>query len=391
VTHPGELTKEEAADFFENAPCGFISTALDGTIRRVNRTLETWTGFDRQELIGSRRFVDLLPASGRIYHETHFAPLLRMQGTVSEVALELVLADGSRMPAFVNATLIGGVEAPEGIRTTIFAAGDRRRYEQELLRARREEQEVARLLQESMLSGPMPTAPGFELGFAYRPAVGGLEIGGDWYDAFWVGQDLIGMVVGDVVGRGIEAAATMGQLRSATRALAATGLGPAQVLDALDAYAARHDVGAMATVVYAEVDVGSGELRYACAGHPPPIVVEDGGETQVLEDGRSTPLAVKLRTAHPRSEGRWALADDSMLLLYTDGIVERHDQSIDEGERRLRAEVANRFGEPVSVFADKVVRTLLDSRSARDDACLLAASFHRSLFDRNREEVEVTA
>jgi sigma-B regulation protein RsbU (phosphoserine phosphatase) len=376
VTREDELAKEEAADFFEHAPCGFISTALDGTIRRVNRTFETWTGFDRRDLIGSRRFVDLLSAAGRIYHETHFAPLLRMQGTVSEVAMELVLADGSRMPTFVNSALMGSPDAPEGIRTTIFAAADRRRYEEELLLARREEQEVARLLQESMLSGPMPTAPGFEVGFAYRPAVGGLEIGGDWYDAFWVGQDRIGMVVGDVVGRGIEAAATMGQLRSATRALAATGLKPAQVLDALDAYVARHDVGTMATVVYAEVDLGSGELRYACAGHPPPVVVENRGETQVLGDGRSTPLAVKLRTSHARSEGRWALSEDSMLLLYTDGLIERHDQSIDEGERRLLIEVAKRYGKPVSVFADQVVQALRDPRGARDDVCLLATSFH---------------
>jgi phosphoserine phosphatase RsbU/P len=375
VTREGEPTKEEAADFFENAPCGFVSTAIDGTIRRVNRTFETWTGFDREDLIGSRRFVDLLPAAGRIYHETHFAPLLRMQGAVSEIAMELVLVDGSRMPALVNAALIGSPEAPEGIRITVFAASDRRRYEEELLHARRAERETAQLLQESMLSGPLPTAPGLKVGFSYRPAVSGLEVGGDWYDAFWVGKERIAMVVGDVVGRGIEAAATMGQLRSATRALAATGLGAAEVLEALDAYGARHDVGAMATVVYVEADLGSGELRYACAGHPPPIVVEGGGETQVLMEGRSTPLTVKLPTSHPRTEGAWTLSEDSLLLLYTDGITERHDQSIDEGERRLRAEAAKRYGEPVPVFADKVVRNLVDSRGARDDACLLVASF----------------
>ncbi len=79
---------ESAEDLYENAPCGYISTAPDGTIARVNGTFLRWTGHRREELVGVRRFQDLLTAGGRIYHETHYAPLLRMQGTVREIALD---------------------------------------------------------------------------------------------------------------------------------------------------------------------------------------------------------------------------------------------------------------------------------------------------------------
>jgi phosphoserine phosphatase RsbU/P len=99
VTGRDALLEERAEDLFEDAPCGYLSTDLDGTILRVNRTFEDWTGFRREELLGHRRFQDLLTAGGRIYHETHFAPLLRMQGSVREIAVDLVRADGGSRPS----------------------------------------------------------------------------------------------------------------------------------------------------------------------------------------------------------------------------------------------------------------------------------------------------
>ncbi len=134
---------EDFADLFENAPCGYISTDPAGRIRRVNATLADWLGMAGPQLAG-KRFQDLLNIAGKIYFETHFAPLLRMQGFFNEVALDLVGEGGRTLPVLVNAVerrdASGGVEF---IRITIFNASDRRRYERELLQARREADDAA--------------------------------------------------------------------------------------------------------------------------------------------------------------------------------------------------------------------------------------------------------
>jgi PAS domain S-box-containing protein len=128
---------EDLEDLFENAPCGYLSAEPGGRITKVNRTLSSWLGYEREQLVG-RRFQDLLNIAGKIYHETHFAPLLRMQGFLSEVALDLVGQGGRVLPVLVNA-----VERRDDagelrfIRITVFNASDRRRYERELLEARR--------------------------------------------------------------------------------------------------------------------------------------------------------------------------------------------------------------------------------------------------------------
>ena len=121
---------------YEDAPCGYLATLPDGTVLRVNRTFLRWTGFDAEELCGTR-FQDKLTLAGRIYHETHFAPLLRMQGTISEVALDFVCKDGNRLPTLVNTVQRTDADGRPIVNlTTVFDARDRRRYEQELLAAR---------------------------------------------------------------------------------------------------------------------------------------------------------------------------------------------------------------------------------------------------------------
>jgi PAS domain S-box-containing protein len=366
------LLEDTADELLEDAPCGYLSTRLDGTIVKVNRTFETWTGFARADLVGVKRLQDLLAPGARIYHETHYSPLLQMQGSVREIAMEIVRADGTRLPALVNSTLRrAGDGRPGVIRTTVFDASDRRRYEQELLHAQRREHEIALQLQRSLLSGALPEAPGFALEVTYRPAVSGLEVGGDWYDAFWLERaGTLGLVIGDVVGRGIEAAATMGQLRSAVRALASTGLGPADVLEALDGYARRHAVWRMATVVYAELDLGARELRYACAGHPPPVVLAPARGSEFAWDGRSLPLDAFTQTPVPRPEGALTLEPGGGVLLYTDGLIERPSRSLTVGLDGLLAEV-DRRGAGASPLAEPVVRALHDSEHA-DDVCVLA-------------------
>ena len=128
---------ESAEDLYEHAPCGYLSTAPDGTIARVNGTFLRWTGYRRDELVDVRRFQDLLTVGGRIYHETHYAPLLRMQGHVREIAVDVVAADGRRLPVLVNSVLLRDAEGePTVVRTTVFDATERQSYERELVAAR---------------------------------------------------------------------------------------------------------------------------------------------------------------------------------------------------------------------------------------------------------------
>ena len=133
---PGQQDMEDLEDLFENAPCGYVSVQANGRIIKSNRTFAVWMGYEHDHLVG-RRFQDLLNIAGKIYYETHFAPLLRMQGFFNEVALDVVRMDGAVLPVLVNA-----VERRDDagelrfIRITIFNASDRRRYERELLEAR---------------------------------------------------------------------------------------------------------------------------------------------------------------------------------------------------------------------------------------------------------------
>jgi PAS domain S-box-containing protein len=132
-----QLVDESARELYENAPCGYIFTLLDGTIVRVNQTFLNWTGYSREELVSCKRLQDLLTMSGRIFYETQYAPLLQLQGFVKEVALDLVCRGRDLLPVLTNsAQQDGNGDRPTLIRTTFFDATERRRYEQDLLRAR---------------------------------------------------------------------------------------------------------------------------------------------------------------------------------------------------------------------------------------------------------------
>jgi PAS domain S-box-containing protein len=157
-----------AEELYQNAPCGYVTTRPDGTIVRVNRTLLRWTGYDGRALEG-RRFQDLLTVAGRIYYETHFAPLLRMQGEVHEVAFDLQLEDGSRLPVLTNSVLrLDGDGTPVSVLTTLIEVTERRRYERELLLARRRAEQLAEVVNASgdaiLLMAPDGTIQGWNRG-----------------------------------------------------------------------------------------------------------------------------------------------------------------------------------------------------------------------------------
>ncbi len=135
---------ESVEELYENAPCGYLSTLPDGTIVRANQTFLNWASFGRQELVGNVKFQDLLSVGGRIFYDTHFAPLLHMQGFVNEVAFDLNCADGRQLPALVNTVQKRDATGrPLVNRITLFNATDRRRYEQELLKERQKAEQAA--------------------------------------------------------------------------------------------------------------------------------------------------------------------------------------------------------------------------------------------------------
>ena len=137
---------DEALDtFFDEAPCGLLLTTGDGGIRAVNQTFLDWIGYARHEVVGRRRFDELLAAPSRIYHETHYAPLLRLQGFVDEIAFELAQRSGQTLPVFLNAVGKRGASGElEQIRLAVFAATSRRAYERELLLARRKSEQAVK-------------------------------------------------------------------------------------------------------------------------------------------------------------------------------------------------------------------------------------------------------
>ena len=217
-------------------------------------------------------------------------------------------------------------------------ATERSRYERELLAAREaadtaaaREAVVAHELQHALLTLNLPTDDRFTVTTEYRPGVQALEVGGDWYDAFLVDDGLLAVTVGDVVGRGLHAATAMGQLRSAVRAVAGPDVGPAALLTRLDRFVEQTAVGFMATLAYAEIDLDTGRVRYACAGHLPPLRFTAAGAHEYLWRGRSTPLGL----GTDRAEAEAVLDPDDLLVLYTDGLVERRDRTLREGLESL--------------------------------------------------------
>ncbi len=330
----------------------------------MNATFERWTGYAREDLVGAKRFQDLLTAGGRIYHETHYAPLLRMQGSVREIAVDIVTADGRRLPVLINSVLVTDADgAPRVVNTTLFDATERKSYERELVVAREALRDIALTLQHSLMGPPPPLDARFEIEALYRPAEAQLEIGGDWYDTFELPDGKLGIVVGDVVGRGLPAAAAMGQLRSAVRALALTGLGPAAVIRHLDTFVENIEATQYATLAYAEVDPGTGAVMFSAAGHLPPVLF---APPRVFMGGRSTPLGIETE-AMPRAEAGFTLAPGEGFVLYTDGLVERRSETIQVGIERLVTALADRPG----ATPEELATATLESEASEDDVCVL--------------------
>ena len=215
-------------------------------------------------------------------------------------------------------------------------------------------------LQRAVL-GPTVLPPGFAA--HYEPASHALEVGGDWYDVVDLADGRYGVVVGDVVGRGLVAAAVMGQLRSAGRALLLESRSPAQVLSALETFAGRVPGASCSTVFCGVIDPLAGRLHYSSAGHVPALLADGHGVARLLEEAGGLPLAVADGRIRPEAE--LVLTCGSTLLLYTDGLVERRTEVLDDGIARAVDVLGRRCGLPPEALVQALTHELLTG--ARDD------------------------
>ncbi len=499
---------------WDDAPCGLLTLARDGTVLQANRVLWEWTGRTADEVVGLVPLSGLLSVGGRIYWETHLSPLLAVEGRVDEVAVELKVP-GGRLPVLLTAVVSG-----DRVHAAISSARDRMSYERELLAARvaaerasnrlqtlqtttaalsralgvagvaqavlaaavgpigaaaatlwladedgrlvvhdaageppaelpasgvllrswstgadgdrtvvplhgqsalrgvlslaprtdaaadpldpevltavglqaglaldraqlyEQSASVARELQDSLLAGDPPADQRFSVATVYRPGVELLAVGGDFYDVFLACDGVLAVVVGDVVGRGLAAASAMGQLRSAVRAVAGPDVGPARLLNRLDRFVEQVEAAGMATLAYAELDLATGLLRYACAGHPPPLLLRTERDAELLWEGRSTPLGGFVRPLE-RSEAEVQLAPGDRLMLYTDGLFERRDRGLDEGLELVVQATEGSEGMPLDDAVRSLTTRLLADESTRDDVCVLLLRWTGGDFDRH--------
>ncbi|MER5566085.1 SpoIIE family protein phosphatase [Streptomyces goshikiensis] len=389
------LLEDSTEELYECAPCGYLSTLMDGTIAKINKTLLDWLGLEREAVVGRMRFTDLLTVGGKLYHETHFAPLLRMQGELGGVALEIRKADGVRMPVLVSSVVKHGATGePLLIRTTFFDARDRRAYEEELLRARKAAEEAhrqaeadrARLqdalaaLQSSLLPDTLPPIPGMETAAHYRTASPD-RLGGDFYDVFPIDATRFAFFLGDVCGKGPQAAAVTSLTRYTLRAAALHDPDPVSALSTLNrAVHERYSGGdpRYCTAIFGtlEPDPGTGQVtvRLASGGHPPALVLRADGTADFLP----TPggLLIGILPNAPFAPAATTLGPGDTLLLYTDGLTEARTgegRSALYGDEALRAFAADHAGRPPSAVMEALTG-LLDGfgDGLDDDTALLA-------------------
>ncbi|MEU1281592.1 SpoIIE family protein phosphatase [Streptomyces sp. NPDC005805] len=315
-----------SAQLVSQSPIGLGTLDTELRYISVNPAEERMNGVPAAEHVG-RHVSDVLPYLDRSFEDAMREVLATGVPIIDQYTVGRTAADPENDHAW--SISFYRLEAPNGkvlgVATSSVDVTDRHR-------AVEEQRHAVLTLQRSLLPHPPPARPGLDVAHRYRPAQATMEIGGDWFDVIPLQDDKTALVVGDVMGSGVGAAATMGQLRTATRTLADLDLDPAEVLHHLDHV--TDGLGTIATCVYVVYDPGAGQCRISLAGHLPPVLLRRDGTRELLDLPTGAPLGgcgVAFRTTDR------ALGPGDQLVLYTDGLVETRDQPIDA---RLDALVA---------------------------------------------------
>jgi anti-sigma regulatory factor (Ser/Thr protein kinase)/putative methionine-R-sulfoxide reductase with GAF domain len=293
-----------------------------------------------------------------------YNPILREKGLQSLLGVPL-LVEGDVLGVLHVGTLTARAFDDEDTEL-LQSAGDRAAL---AISSRLTEQErgLADALQRSLLPR-LPQLPAVSLAGRYLPAAAA-HLGGDWYDAFPLPDGRLGLAIGDVVGRGFLAAAIMGQLRSGLRAYALDGMSPGEVLERLGPLLRQLEPGRTATLLYIVLEAHGGHLVAASAGHPPPLVQPAEGDPWFMDLPGSVPLGATRYVRYEEVE--LDHEPGSMIVLYTDGLVERPGESLDAGLERLAATVSAGYDD-LEHLGDALVDVMLPEGAGDDDAALLA-------------------
>ncbi|MFE2156737.1 SpoIIE family protein phosphatase [Streptomyces lydicus] len=398
--------------FFDVTPSPYLVLDTDLVIRYVNPACLRAAGLTKDELIG-KYFFDVLPenpgirddAEGHLKASLHrlldtgkpetavlqrydvprpdppggfeerwwsviHTPLPGPDGTVKWIIQQV-----EDVTAFVHSPRARqhGKESTEranGMAAELYArARELHRLNQELRQAHAREQQVAVTLQEAMLSVP-DLDQHSNIAVRYLPATASLNVCGDWYDVVDLPPDRYAVAVGDVVGHGLHAAAVMGMLRSALSAVIRAIPSPAQALEVLGLYARSVDGAMAATAVKVLIDTRSTLVIYSNAGHPPPILLHSDGTCELLDKATDPPLGAREHHV-PRPQAGLAYTPGDILVLYTDGLIERRGEDIDAGLERLTTALAQDQTLPPELLADALLARLDVAGGAPDDIALV--------------------
>ncbi|MGW3498533.1 PAS domain S-box protein [Streptomyces sp. NPDC001020] len=359
----------ELAALVESSQDAILAKTLDGHITYWNAAAQRLYGFTAAEAIG--RHVSMLAPPDRHDEITALLERLRQGEKVEHFETLRVTRSGDLLDVDVT---LWPTRAPDGTVVGMCAIvrdiSDRKRAEAELTELYEQQRHIALTLQRSLMGTP-PAVPGLATASRYRPATQGAGVGGDWFDLIPLGAGRVGVLIGDVMGRGLEAAAVMGQLRSASHALAKTGLQPRQLMQALDTVVADLDVpDQLVTCCYLVIAADVGEVTICSAGHLPVLVAVPGEGARTLTAPVNAPLGVGGVIYEQCST---TIERGATLVLYTDGLVETPGSDIEDQLTQLVATLDKlaTAAPDLEAVADHVLTTLLPDADGHDDVTLL--------------------
>jgi PAS domain S-box-containing protein len=361
------LRESEAGfrDLADSAPVMIWTTDTRGLVTFVNESWMRFTGTTLAEELGSSWALGVHPEDVEDMLDSWNSALAERE--LWEYEYRLMSRSGEYrwvvdrgVPRYEGDVFAGYVGAAVDIH-------ERMLMQQQLQRVYEIEHTIAETLQRSLLPERLPQIEGLGLVPRYLPAGHGAAIGGDWYDALERPDGRVALIVGDVVGHGLRAAATMGQLRNAFRAYGLIESSPAEVMARVNRLVTSGE-DAMATVLYLVLDRETGEVTFSAAGHPPPLLLAPDGP-RFLEGGRSMPVGAADPAVFREASG--VVPPGSTLLLYTDGLVERRGVPLEDSLDKL-AEVAGEADENLERLCDRVLAAVLPELEPSDDVALLA-------------------
>ncbi|WP_372478128.1 SpoIIE family protein phosphatase [Streptomyces barringtoniae] len=364
-----EARINELAALVESSQDAILAKTLDGHITYWNAAAQRLYGFTASEVLG--RHVSMLAPSERDHEVTALLERLRKGEKVEHFETLRLTKAGTLLDVDVtlwptrahNGAVVGACAIVRDI-------SDRKRAEAELTELYEQQRHIALTLQRSLMGTP-PAIPGLTTASRYRPATQGAGVGGDWFDLIPLGAGRVGVLIGDVMGRGLEAAAVMGQLRSAAHALAKTGLQPRQLMQAMEAVVADLDVpDQLVTCCYLTIAADAGEVTICSAGHLPVLVTVPGESTRTLPAPVNAPLGVG---GVIYEQCCTTIARGATLVLYTDGLIETPGTDIEDQLIHLVATLDKLAATPpdLEAAADHVLSTMLPDADGHDDVTLL--------------------